>query len=74
MALGVAAAGHEARPPQDAQVLRDRRLRDTEVAGELADGVGTTAESVDEPAPRRVGQCLDRLYISHNLYKYMLMY
>ena len=72
-ALGLGPAGDEARAAEHAEVLGDGRLRDAKVPGQLPDGVGPAAEPLDEAAPRRVGQGLDRLCISHNLYKYILI-
>jgi hypothetical protein len=51
-APAVTAAPHESRLAQDAQVLRDRRLRHPEGTRELGDGAFPVgAEALDERAP-----------------------
>ena len=54
-------------------MLGDRGLGHAQVAGELAHGVRTPPEPLDESAACGVGEGLDGLCISHNLYKYTLI-
>jgi hypothetical protein len=65
-ALGLGPDGHQAGPPEDAQVLGNRRLGDAEAAGELADGVGAAPEALDEAPAGGVREGAERLLISHN--------
>ena len=42
----------------------DRRLGDAEIARHLADGRGAAAEPLDDLAPERMRECLERI-VSH---------
>lgn len=61
MALGLPAAGDEARPPEHTEMLRNGRLGDAEMASQLTDGVRAAAQPFDETPARRVGEGLDGL-------------
>jgi hypothetical protein len=52
------AHAHEPRVAQNAQVLRDRGLRDAERADQLGDRTLAVASELEDAPPRRIGQRL----------------
>jgi hypothetical protein len=74
MGRSLAALPDEPRAAEDGEVLRHRRLRDRDLARELADRVLAPQKALEHPPPGRVGEGGHRLHIGHDLYKYMAIY
>ena len=60
--LGVFADMDDPGFAEDAQMLRDRRAAHQKVARQLAGRSVFFGEQLDDPAPRRVCQCLERFH------------
>jgi hypothetical protein len=66
--------GNEVDLAQDSQVLGDGGLADLDDGEELSDRGGTLAQPFDEQAAGGICKRFERGNISHNLYKYKLIY
>ena len=63
----IATIHHQADLLEDAQMLRDGRPAHGKPSSELADGARTGAEELEDLAPRRVAERVERMSVSNHL-------